>query len=272
MIQPARILIVDDEENIRFFLQETLENDGHQVTSVENGEVALKCLQSEDFDLALVDLNLPGMGGLQVLSTLRQASPDMIVIILTAHASLETAVEALRQGAHDYLFKPCKTLELRESVRTGLQKRHREVRQREILVQLERTLRNNLDEIHATVAEGNSPLQRLPALEPENEGARFLKQGDLIVDLTRHRITLDGHLLELSPTEFDLLAYLTSEAPRVVSSQELVREVQGYQSESWEACETIRYHIHHIRRKIKEVSGRTDIIYNVRGVGYKLGT
>lgn len=271
MTQPAKILIVDDEENVRFFLQEALERDGHQVIAVENGETALKRLESDEFDLALIDLKLPGIGGMQVLAALRQASPDTIVIMLTAYASLETAVEALRQGAHDYLFKPCQTLELRESVRAGLQKRYREIRQRECLSQLERALRSNLDELHATVAEGKLPASRSTITESEIEqGQRFLKQGDLIVDLTRHVITLNGCLLELSPTEFNILAYLASEAPRIVSAQELVREVQGYQSETWDASELTRYHIHHIRRKMKEAAGRTDIIRNIRGVGYTL--
>ena len=272
MTQPAKILIVDDEENIRFFLQDALERDGHRVTAVESGEAALKRLKSEKFDLALIDLKLPGVGGMQVLAAVRQASPDTVVIMLTAHASLETAVEALRQGAHDYLFKPCQTLQLRESVRTGLQKRYRELRQREFLTQLERTLRSNLDEIHANVTEGAVSAPDNAISEPEIEqGQRFLKHGDLIVDLTRHVITLGGCLLELSPTEFNLLAYLVSEAPRVVSAQELVCEVQGYQSETWDASEITRYHIHHIRRKVKEATGRTDIIRTVRGVGYTLG-
>jgi DNA-binding response OmpR family regulator len=93
----------------------------------------------------------------------------------------------------------------------------------------------------------------------------------LIVDFMRHVMTLDGHLLELSPTEFDLLAYLASEAPRVISPQELVREVQGYESEAWEARDTVRYHVYRIRRKAKAATGRTDIIRTVRGVGYTMG-
>jgi DNA-binding response OmpR family regulator len=90
------------------------------------------------------------------------------------------------------------------------------------------------------------------------------------VDLARHLITLDGQLLELSPTEFDLLAYLVSQVPRVVPPQELVREVQGYQSEPWEASETVRYHVYRLRYKMKEATGRADIIRTVRGVGYSI--
>jgi DNA-binding response OmpR family regulator len=87
----------------------------------------------------------------------------------------------------------------------------------------------------------------------------------------RHVITLNGHLLELSPTEFDLLAYLISEAPRVVSAQELVREVQGHESEPWEARDIVRYHVYRIRRKMKAAAGRTDALCTVRGVGYTIG-
>ena len=107
----ARILVVDDESSIRLFLEETLTNDGHQVVSAVSGEEALVLIAEQSFDLALLDLNLTGIGGMEVLAALRRQSPDTVVIILTAHASLETAVEALRQGAHDYLFKPCKTVQ-----------------------------------------------------------------------------------------------------------------------------------------------------------------
>lgn len=265
----AKILVVDDEASVRFFLEEALSRDGHQVTAVESGKAALECIKSEQFDLALLDLRMQGIGGMEVLAAFRQQSPDTAVIVLTAHGSLETAVEALRQGAHDYLFKPCKTAELRESVRTGLRKRQRAVRQRELLDLLERSLRSNLDEIQAAAAERPAVLPSATTEHAEEEG-RFLQYGRLIVDLMRHVITLDGHLLELSSTEFGLLAYLIGEAPRVVSPQELVREVQEYESEPWEASDTVRSHIYHIRQKMEAAAGRSDVIRTVRGVGYAI--
>ena len=124
MTANAKILVVDDEMPIRYTMQKTLARDGYQVTAVESGEQALQHLATQEFDLALIDLRLKGMDGLELLAELRRKCPATTVIILTAHASLETAVQALRQGAHDYLFKPCATVELRESVRTGLLKRH----------------------------------------------------------------------------------------------------------------------------------------------------
>jgi len=268
MAQPTKILVVDDEASIRFFLREVLERDGHTVTAVESGEAALRCAQAESFDLALIDLQLPGIDGMQVLKTLRQISSNTAIIILTAHASLETAIEALRQGAHDYLFKPCKTVELRESVASGLLKRQREIRQRQLLSQLEHDLSSNLEEIRATVDNrAVAPVANQP--EEINE-ARFIKRNALLVDLTRHVIMLGDTLLELSPTEFNLLAYLASEAPRVISPQELVREAQGYESDPWEARDLARYHIYRIRQKVSRATGRDNLIRTVRGVGYTL--
>ncbi len=268
----AKILVIDDDMGIRFALREMLARDGYHVETAASGEEALRRIDEEPFDVVLVDLKLRGIGGMEVLAEVRRRSPDTKVIVLTGYASLESAVEALRHGAHDYLFKPCKTVQLRESVRAALLKQRQERRQREVLHQLERHLTRSLEEIRATVVPAPpSALRAAPdGDEAIAEEGRFLKRGDLLVDLTRHIITLEGHLLELSPTEFDLLAYLISEAPRVVPAQELVREVQGYDSEPWEARETVRYHIYRLRQKIKEATGRTDVIRTVRGVGYTL--
>lgn len=282
----SQILIVDDEAAIRFALEETLTRDGYQVMTAADGETASQLAQEQAFDLALVDLRLPGMNGLELMAGLRQQTPDLVIIVLTAHASLETAVEALRQGAHDYLFKPCKTVELRESIKRGLRKRQQLNQQRLLLRQLEQHLSQSLADIRAAtepdavtaaeVANPTTPPKSLTdqlALAPDPETDRFIQRGDFIVDFVRHVITLDNHLLELSPTEFNLLAYLISETPRVISPQELVREVQGYESEQWEASEMVRYHIYRLRQKIKTALAEADpasvsSIRTVRGVGY----
>lgn len=266
----ASILVVDDDLMIRSYLEKVLTHDGHEVVTAENGEVALARIAEREFDLALVDLKMPGLGGTDVLAALRVQSPDTVPIILTAHASLETAVDALRQGAHDYLFKPCRTAALRESVRSGLLKRQRVLEQRELLGQLKDTLGSPQEGAHAVpIGEAGTYEGVAAPVRPEQQ--RFLQRGGLIVDCMRHVVTLDGQLLELSLTEFELLAYLVSEAPRVVSPQELAREVQGYDVEPHEAQDTVRYHIYRIRRKMKAVTGRTGVIRNVRSVGYTIG-
>ena len=246
----STILIVDDEEGIRYFLERFLTREGYQVTTASSGEAALARLVSTEFDLVLLDLKMKGIGGLDVLADLHQRWPATSVIILTAHASLESAVEALRRWAHDYLFKPCRTIDLRESVRAGLIKRREQLQLRQL-----------------TASSSASEPPSVP-IEPASAN-RFLQHSGLIVDPIRHMVTPDGALLELSPTEFDLLAYLVNEVPRVVPPQELIREVQGYTSDAAEAAETIRSHIYHIRRKMQTTASRS-VIVTVRGIGYTL--
>jgi len=264
----AKILIVEDEANIRASLEEILAQDGYRVVAVARGQSALDSLSSQTFDLALIDLKLPDMSGIEVMAGLRQAAADLVVIVLTAHASLETAVEALRQGAFDYLFKPCQPARLRDSVKKGLDQRQSQVRQRELMRQLE-SLTSGLEEIRATISRQDDQPVAAASL-PGRGQKRFLQQGTLVMDLLHHVVTLDDHLLELTPTEFDLLAYLLGQAPRAVSPQELVRQVQGYESKQWEASDIVRSHIYHIRQKIKAATERTDVIHTVRGVGYKI--
>ncbi len=252
MEETARILVIDDDPAIRLALKGLLTSDGYQVVTVESGEAGLELARESHFDLALIDLKLLGIGGIQVLAALRQIAPDTVAIILTAHASLETAVEAIHHGAHDYLFKPCTPAELRESVRAGLAKSRRPLA--------------TVPPLSALVPDPSSGPSTATAAEP----GRFQRYGSLIIDTARHVVTVDGHLVDLSPTEFSLLAYLVKEAPRVVSSQELVQKVQGYESTPWEARDIIRFHIHRLRQKLAAESSDADLIVTVRGVGYRL--
>jgi DNA-binding response OmpR family regulator len=262
-----KILVVDDESNIRFFLKRVLARDGYQVIAAATGEAALDLLRKEEFALVLLDLKLQGIGGMDVLEQLRRYSPNTAVIVLTGYASLDTAVEALRHGAHDYLFKPAKTIELRQSVRAALTKRRRDLQQQMLLDRLEENLTTSLAEIRSTVT--LPEVTSAPEIEPSVDAdGRFVRRGPWRIDLMRHIITLEGQLLELTPTEFDLLAYMVGEAPRVISHQELASEVQGYECDFWEDTNTTRYHIHNIRTKLQDATGRTDLIRTVRGVGY----
>lgn len=275
MSQEARILVVDDEENIRSSLQEMLSYDGYQVVAVDSGEAAIQLIATEEqFDLALIDLKLNGIDGIDVLATLRRLSPNTVVIMLTAYASLETAVEALRHGAHDYLFKPCKPAELRESIEKGLQNRQPELRQQALLHQLDH-LADNLADLRAQIVEqqpdvSSSSVSTATTTDDDDQQPRFLRRGALVVDSLRYDITLNGQLLDLSHTEFSLLTYLIDQAPRVVSPQELTREVKKYDDDAWGASEAVRQNIYRIRQKIKEINNDIDIIRTVRGVGYTI--
>ncbi|HOX43533.1 MAG TPA: sigma-54 dependent transcriptional regulator [Myxococcota bacterium] len=102
----GRVLVVDDEEGIRSFLVEALAGDGHEVVAAEDGRAALARLEREAFHLLITDLRMPGMDGMELLGKARGLQPDLEVIVLTAHGTVETAVEAMRRGAYDYLQKP----------------------------------------------------------------------------------------------------------------------------------------------------------------------
>ena len=120
----ARILVTDDEEGIRSFLAEALERDGHEVEQAENGAVALGLLQRRSFDVVLTDLQMPEMDGMALLTRVRDEQPETEVIVLTAHGSVSSAVEAMRKGAYDFLEKPVDSLaELRLLVRRAVERR-----------------------------------------------------------------------------------------------------------------------------------------------------
>lgn len=261
----ARILVVEDEENVRQGLEEILMRAGYRVNGTGSGEEALSLAGSDRFDLAVLDLKLKGIDGIAVLKELRQISPGTVVIVLTAHASLETAVEALRLGAHDYLFKPSPAAELLESVRRGLSERKAQW-QNNLMQQLH-DVAGQLDTIRSTLMEWE---QTPAAPETHPDQGRFLQRGDLVVDYMRHLITLNGHLLDLSPTEFNLLAYLIQQSPRVVAAQELIDKVQEYETDTWEAKRLVRQYIYRLRQKVFEATGRDNVISTVRGIGYSV--
>src|SRR5947208_5349007 len=107
-----RILFADDEAHLRDLMQMELPRMGHEVTVCPDGAAALKALEKGSFDAALLDLKMPGLTGIEVLGKIKQISPETEVVILTGHATVDTAVQALRLGAFDYLTKPCKWAEL----------------------------------------------------------------------------------------------------------------------------------------------------------------
>src|SRR5437764_14367332 len=107
-----RVLFVDDERSLQEFMRSELPRLGHEVTVCPDGRAAVKAIEKGVFDAAILDLRMPGMSGLEVLEHLKKVSPDTEAVMMTGHASMETAVEALRLGAFDYITKPCKLAEI----------------------------------------------------------------------------------------------------------------------------------------------------------------
>lgn len=121
---PLNILLADDEDIVHQTIGDYLRESGHRVDGVRDGQAAWTAAQTRDYDLALVDIRMPGMDGLALLAEARKLRPDMSVVIITAHANVEIAVEALRQGAADFLTKPIKLVELDGVLEKGVRLRH----------------------------------------------------------------------------------------------------------------------------------------------------
>lgn len=122
-MKPAQILIVEDDQKMRLALREIMANEGYSVDTVENGEAALERAGGKGYDLVITDLKLPGIDGMNVLRAIRASRPETGVVIITAYATVDTAVEAMRDGAEDYISKPFNLDEIRLIVKKVLEKK-----------------------------------------------------------------------------------------------------------------------------------------------------
>ena len=251
----GNIIVVDDEPTARKSLAEILRLEGYQVTAAENGHEAVDALSAETFDVMLLDIRMPGMDGHEVLQHATKLAPECQIILLTAHGTLESAIEALRQGAHDYLLKPASPHEILSSVSRGIVRRTDSERKRRLLEQMESSLQQLRD---AEGIEETSPIKS--AVVAIGEGVK--------VDLERREIWQDDMKVMLTPTEGKLMKVLLENQGRVLSHRELVMLVQGYQTTDWEAPEILRPLVSRLRRKLATFPGGKSWIMNVRGTGY----
>jgi DNA-binding response OmpR family regulator len=257
MASPDRILIVDDEKTIRTVLSEALLAHGYQVAEAADAPEALRALARETFDLALLDLKLPGsMDGLGLLQHIHTHAPQTVVIMLTAYATLDSAVAALRQGAYDYLTKPASIPQIIESVERGIAKKREDHRRLQLIDHLEQTLEELKQEGRAT------PTGAIVE-------ARFVKTPSLMLDRQKRLAVRGDQPLLLTATEFDLLDYLAQHADRVVTAREIVKEIQGYDLAEVDARPLVRVHIQRLRQKLEDDPDNPRYILNVRGRGYR---
>ena len=257
MFRPGKLLVVDDELGVRRSLQDILEQEGHQVTTAASGEEALAALDQGAFDLILVDLKMEGMDGLELMRQVKNVVPDTVVIMLTAYGTLDSAIEALRQGAHDYLLKPCRVEEIVASVETGLEERQNALRRRELVTNIEESVRK----LRAST---------LPEV-PQTEGpalARFIRSRDLVLDREKQVVVAKGRHLELTPTEFRLLTCLMDSANHTLSFPDMARHALGYECSDQEARPALKTHLWRLRKKLRSTMGDDSCIVNVRGKGY----
>ncbi|MCJ7507928.1 MAG: sigma-54 dependent transcriptional regulator [candidate division Zixibacteria bacterium] len=120
-MNPARILVVDDEESMCKFMQIMLEKEGYQVTATQSSNYALEEIEKNSYDLIIADLMMPEMSGIELLSRVKSIHPDISFIVMTAFASVDTAIEALKNGAFDYVTKPFKVDEVKIAIKKSLE-------------------------------------------------------------------------------------------------------------------------------------------------------
>jgi len=221
------ILVVDDEPKIVELARDYLEHAGFAVRTAADGRAALEVAQREHPDLMVLDLGLPGLDGLDVTREIRRDS-NVPVIMLTARDDELDKLLGLELGADDYLTKPFSPRELVARVRAVLRR---------------------------------ADASAVPAT------AEIIRAGDLTLDLPRMRVDLAGRSIDLTPTEFQLLAALARQPGRIFTRSQLLDAVHGVAFESYERA--IDTHIKNIRRKLEPDPRRPIHVLTVYGVGYR---
>ena len=224
---PQTILVVDDEPQLVRALRGYLEQAGYRVVTAGDGPTALVQYKHERPDLILLDLNLPGLDGLDVARRLRTMA-EVPIIMVTARVEETDRLIGLELGADDYITKPFSPREVVARVRAVLRR-----------------------------AEG-------PRATPE-----VLRVADLTIDLSRHTLKRGEALLDVTPTEFNLLVALAREPGRVFTRLQLLEVVQGDAFEGYER--TVDAHVKNLRAKLEPDPKQPRYILTVYGVGYKFG-
>ncbi|MEI7987834.1 MAG: response regulator transcription factor [Chloroflexota bacterium] len=260
------VLIIDDDDNLRSTLAMILQKAGYRVTTAENAESALNILKAGVYDLAFLDLKMPGMEGTELLVHLRELYPDMPVLILTAHASLDSSIHAVRFGARDYLIKPMSPQSVLERIEQVLDDKDHPRRRRELINQMQSILAELGETVVQKKDEPNDMLTDFLHADP----MRFIRRGNFLLDLQSKRVTFVGQVIELSPTSFDYLVCLVRHAPNPVTYDTLIMESQGYHLDPTEAREMARWRVHELRKVIEEDPKNPKYVLTVRGFGYQI--
>jgi two-component system OmpR family response regulator len=243
----AKILVVDDEENIAETLKYNLLREGYEVIVVGDGRQALELARREKPDLVILDLMLPNMNGLDVCRNLRQFS-TVPILMLTAKEEEVDKILGLELGADDYMTKPFNLRELIARVRAML-------RRMEMLQGMNQA---------STPAE--SKAEAKATAEPS--GQNLITVGELQINTNQHTVMLGDRAVMLKPKEFDLLAFLARHRGQVLTREMLLDRVWAYDYSG--GTRTVDVHIRWLREKIETDPSHPHYIHTVFGVGYKL--
>lgn len=232
-----KILIIEDEANIRELVMYNLKANGYDAVEAEDGIAGITLAYKENPDLILLDIMLPGKDGYEICRELRSEGIEIPIIMLTAKSEEVDKVLGLEFGADDYIAKPF-----------GI---------RELLARIKAVLRRA--EMSGTSVSGGTESE---------ENTESITAGNIMIDQSRHVVTVDGKIIDLTYKEYELLSFLAKHRGRVYSRDELLDKVWGidYVGET----RTVDVHIRHLRQKLGEKHNGEDYIETIRGRGYKL--
>ena len=250
-----KILIIDDEAAVRDSLSALLTVEGYQTGLAESGEAALEILRDGGFDLALLDIRMPGLDGVEVMHEMRKYHPETRIIIITGFGSLESAIEAIRTGAQDYILKPYGAEDILGSIKKALSEKEAKTRKEILIDQLTSSLEQLKD------------MEGIRTGEPPARRVVKLPRG-IMVDLERREIWRGSDRVHLTPTESKLLGTFLDNRGRVLSHQELVFMIQDIEVLEEEAPEVLRPMVSRLRKKMAQFPGVEEWVSNVRGTGY----
>ena len=229
--ETCRILIAEDEEKLKVMLTDYLEALGYEVVSASDGVEAMKLFHREKPDIAVLDVMMPRMDGLDVTRRIRELSA-IPVIMLTARSEEQDTLLGLDTGADDYVTKPFSLKELAARIRAQLRRRRLDV----------------------------------PVESPDGSG--IIRYQGLLIDSEARRVEVDGRRVSLTSLQFDLLAGMAASPGRVFTRMDLLTLIQD---DPWEGYErTIDVHIKNLRKQIEPEPKQPRYLQTVWGVGYKL--
>jgi DNA-binding response OmpR family regulator len=236
-IPEARVLVVDDETHVRSALARSLTLTGFSADEAASGHHALEMLERAPYDAMVLDIRMPGIDGVEVMSRACQLYPDLCIIILTGHATLESAIAAVKSHAADYLLKPASVHDIAAAIDCALQQR----------VQKEQA---------QTPVLGRFPCAGPVTLDQERQLA-IVATGDA-----------GGLMVKLTASESALLAQMIQHPNTTFSCRELTQTALGYNVSEQEARGIIRPHIFRLRKKIEPDPDRPRLIRTAPGKGY----
>lgn len=224
------IIVVEDDKPIRNFLSVSIETQGYKCITTPNGKTAISLVYSHNPDIIIIDLGLPDIDGMNVITSIRPVTKASIIVI-SARGHEREKVEALDNGADDYLTKPFSVAELLARIRVAI--RH-----------------------------------SMQSIEPGIEIAPIFQVDELKIDFEKHRILLADREIHLTPIEFKLMALMAKYAGRVVTHKFIINEIWG--TYSGNDTQSLRVFMANIRRKIEKDPAQPRYILTEIGVGYRL--